>query len=72
MALKNLRMTPDSLSQMLSDFLDGSRAVVVVEDGAVVFDLGSQNIRFPASTTSACCICGRASATLCGAFWMRR
>jgi hypothetical protein len=32
-------MTPDSLSQMLSDFLDGSRAAVVVEDGTVVFDL---------------------------------
>ncbi|MBZ5657728.1 MAG: hypothetical protein LAO56_20885 [Acidobacteriia bacterium] len=32
-------MTPDSLSQMLSDFLDGSRAAVVVEDGAVAFDL---------------------------------
>jgi hypothetical protein len=34
-------MTPDSLSQMLSDFLDGSRAAVVVEDGAVVFDLAA-------------------------------
>jgi hypothetical protein len=32
-------MIPESLSQMLSDFLDGSRAAVVVEDGAVVFDL---------------------------------
>ncbi len=32
-------MTPDSLSQMLSDFLNGSRAAVVVEDGAVAFDL---------------------------------
>src|SRR5271157_1754263 len=32
-------MTPDSLSQMLSDFLDGSRAAVVVEDGAIAFDL---------------------------------
>jgi len=32
-------MTPESLSQMLSDVLDGSRAAVVVEDGAVVFDL---------------------------------
>ena len=32
-------MTPDSLSQMLSDFLGGSRAAVVVEDGAVAFDL---------------------------------
>jgi hypothetical protein len=32
-------MTPDSLSHMLSDFLDGSRAAVVVEDGVVVFDL---------------------------------
>ena len=32
-------MTPDSLSQMLSDFLDGARAVVVVEDSAIVFDL---------------------------------
>jgi len=34
-------MTPESLSSMLSDFLDGSRAAVVVEDGAVAFDLAS-------------------------------
>jgi len=39
----NLCMTPDSLSRMLSDFLDGSRAAVVVEDGAVVFDLAESN-----------------------------
>ncbi len=32
-------MTPDSLSQMLSDFLNGARAAVVVEDGAIAFDL---------------------------------
>ncbi len=32
-------MTPDSLSQLLSDFLDGARAAVVVEDGAIAFDL---------------------------------
>ncbi|MGA2422557.1 MAG: hypothetical protein ABSG07_01040 [Terriglobales bacterium] len=32
-------MTPDSLSQMLSDFLNGARAAVVVEDGAIQFDL---------------------------------
>ncbi|MFY9560721.1 MAG: hypothetical protein WAQ52_10850 [Terriglobales bacterium] len=32
-------MTPDSLSQMLSDFLAGARAAIVVEDGAIVFDL---------------------------------
>src|ERR1700730_14142477 len=32
-------MTPDSLSQMLSDFLTGARAAVVVEDGAIAFDL---------------------------------
>jgi hypothetical protein len=32
-------MTPDSLSRILGDFLDGSRAAVVVEDSAVVFDL---------------------------------
>lgn len=32
-------MTSDSLSRMFSDFLDGSRGAVVVEDGAVVFDL---------------------------------
>ena len=32
-------MTPDSLSRLLADFLDGSRAAVVVEDAAVVFDL---------------------------------
>jgi hypothetical protein len=32
-------MTPDSLSQMLRDFLDGARAAVVGEDGAIAFDL---------------------------------
>jgi hypothetical protein len=32
-------MTPDSLSQLLSGFLAGARAAVVVEDGVVVFDL---------------------------------
>jgi len=32
-------MTPDSLSQTLSDFLNGARAAVVVEDGAIAFDL---------------------------------
>src|ERR1700686_2415143 len=32
-------MTPESLSQMLCDFLDGARAAVVVEDGAIAFDL---------------------------------
>src|SRR6266436_2783606 len=32
-------MTPDSLSQMLAGFLEGARAAVVVEDGAIVFDL---------------------------------
>src|ERR1700720_1343066 len=32
-------MTPDSLSQMLSDFLNGARAAVVVEDSAIAFDL---------------------------------
>jgi hypothetical protein len=32
-------MTPDSLGQMLSDFLSGARAAVVVEDSAIAFDL---------------------------------
>jgi hypothetical protein len=32
-------MTPESLSQMLSDFLNGARAAVVVKDGAIAFDL---------------------------------
>jgi len=32
-------MTSDSLSQTLSDFLQGARAAVVVEDGAIAFDL---------------------------------
>src|SRR5260221_12450539 len=32
-------MTADSLSQMLADFLDGAHAAVVVEDGAIAFDL---------------------------------
>ena len=32
-------MTPDSISQMLAEFLEGARAAVVVEDGAIAFDL---------------------------------
>jgi len=32
-------MTPDSLSQMLSEFLNGARAAVVVEDSSIAFDL---------------------------------
>ena len=32
-------MTPESLSGLLSDFLHGSNAAVVVEDGAIAFDL---------------------------------
>ena len=32
-------MTSDSLSQMLAEFLEGARAAVVVEDGAIAFDL---------------------------------
>lgn len=36
---QNSFMTSAALSQVLSDFLSGSRAAVVVEDGAVVFDL---------------------------------
>ncbi len=32
-------MTPDSLNHLLADFLDGARAAVVVEDGAIAFDL---------------------------------
>jgi hypothetical protein len=32
-------MTAESLSSLVAGFLDGSRAAVVVEDGAVVFDL---------------------------------
>src|SRR5882757_10963467 len=32
-------MTPDSLSQMISDFLAEANAAVVVEDGAVAFNL---------------------------------
>lgn len=32
-------VTPESLSQMLSDFLDGARAAVVVEEGVIAFDL---------------------------------
>lgn len=32
-------MTPESLSRMLSEFLEGARAAVVVEEGAIAFDL---------------------------------
>jgi len=32
-------MTPESLGKVLTEFLDGSRAAVVVEDGSVLFDL---------------------------------
>jgi hypothetical protein len=37
-------MTPDSLSKMLSDFLNGARAAVVVKDGAIAFDLAEFEI----------------------------
>lgn len=36
---QNLVMTPESLGQMLEEFLGGSRHATVLEDGAVVFDL---------------------------------
>ena len=32
-------MTPESLSQILAEFLEGARAAAVVEDGAIAFDL---------------------------------
>ena len=32
-------MNPESLGQMLEEFLGGSRHAVVLEDGAVLFDL---------------------------------
>jgi hypothetical protein len=32
-------VTPESLSELLTDFLEGARAAVVVEDGAIAFDL---------------------------------
>ncbi len=32
-------MTPESLTQMIAEFLEGARAAVVVEDGAIAFDL---------------------------------
>jgi len=32
-------MTPESLGQLLEDFLGGSRHATVLEDGAVMFDL---------------------------------
>ncbi len=35
-------MTPDSLSQMLSDFLMTARAAVVIEDGGIAFDLAAK------------------------------
>jgi hypothetical protein len=38
---KSRDMTPESLSRMIADFLEGSRAAVVVEDGAVAFDLAA-------------------------------
>lgn len=34
-----VRMTPEALSQMLSDFLMTARATVVIEDGGIAFDL---------------------------------
>ena len=39
MSRENPDMTPESLGRMLEEFLGGSRHAVVLEDGAVVFDL---------------------------------
>jgi hypothetical protein len=51
--------TADSLSQMLSDFLAGAHAAIVVEDCAVAFDLAES--KYSIGEQRACCICGRAS-----------
>src|SRR5260370_42695383 len=40
-------MTTDSLSQMLSDFLDGAHAAVAVEDGAIAFHLAESKYSVP-------------------------
>lgn len=37
--VNNAWMTPESLGKTVADFLEGSRAAVVVEDGVIVFDL---------------------------------
>src|SRR5260370_41234920 len=60
-------MTTDSLSQMLSDFLDGAHAAVVVEDGAIAFDLAESKYSVSARCTCilrltrSCVICRRRS-----------
>jgi hypothetical protein len=67
-------MTPESLRQMLSDFLNGARTALVVEDGAIAFDLaeskysisGEYNKQMPAAT------CGQASGRSCVGRWMRK
>ena len=37
--VNNAWMTPESLGKTVADFLEGSRAAVVVEDGVIAFDL---------------------------------
>src|SRR6266566_785090 len=63
-------MTSQTLASTLEGFLSGSNNAVVIEDGAVVFDLGKRSIRCRERATSVCCTCGRQSGMSSGACWM--
>lgn len=56
-------MTPEALVRTVEDFLAEARDAVVLEDGAVAFDLARTSIPSQASTINACCICGQQSGT---------
>jgi hypothetical protein len=54
--------TSDLLSRTVQEFLSEASGAVVLEDGDGDGDLGQASIRFPATTTNACCTCGRPNA----------
>ncbi len=60
-------MTPEQLTRTLEDFLASAQNAVILEDGAVLFDLSCPNIPSRENTTNACCISGLRSAMLCAA-----
>jgi len=65
-------VTPDALTRTVQDFLSEASGAVVLENGAVAFDLGSSKYSISGEYTSACCTSGPLSAIRCVACSMPR
>jgi len=59
-------MNADLLARSLQEFLAESRTGVIIEDGQVMFDLGSAQYAISLNEAAAFCISGQKSATWFG------